>query len=167
MADETKPPAPAVSGSDKEAADKASRTDDSSVAATSDDGKAKRVAVPEAKGDRRRPQVSKSKIKQGSDAVRSRVASAVWLLAVLAALILAVGALLVALDANQDNSIVKFLLDAGHKIDGPFWKVFTFEDTTKNGAVVVERTKEYLANWGLAAVAYLIGGRILDRIIRP
>lgn len=155
MADETKPPAPAVSEPDKEAADKVSTTDDSSVAATTDEGK--RVAVPEAKGARRTPQVSKSKVKRGSDAVRSRVASAVWLLAVLAALILAVGALLVALDANEDNSIVKFLLDAGHKIDGPFWKVFTFEDTTK----------EYLVNWGLAAVAYLIGGRILDRIIRP
>ena len=28
-------------------------------------------------------------------------------------------------------------------------------------------TKEALLNWGLAALAWLIGGRILDRIIRP
>jgi hypothetical protein len=28
-------------------------------------------------------------------------------------------------------------------------------------------TKNALANWGLAAVAYLVVGRILERVIRP
>jgi hypothetical protein len=137
-----------------------------SAAATSDQRAAKQ-ADGEGKEARRRPQVSKEQVKKGSDAVRSRVASAVWLVAVLAALVLAVGALLVALGANRDNSIVDLVLDTGHQIDGPFWKVFEFTKESRNGTVVVDQTKEYLVNWGLAAVGYLVVGRILDRVIRP
>ncbi|MGH3503058.1 MAG: hypothetical protein ACRDQA_19510 [Nocardioidaceae bacterium] len=95
--------------------------------------------------------------------VRSRVASLVWLAAVVGAIILAGAALLYALDANMDNSIVSWVMDAAHKIDGPFWNMFEF--TTSNGNH--DLTKELLVNWGLAAVAYLVVGRILDRIIRP
>ncbi len=49
--------------------------------------------------------------------MRSRIASVVWLVAVVCALFLAVGALLIALHANQDNAIVKFVLDAADKLD--------------------------------------------------
>ena len=41
----------------------------------------------------------------------------VWLLFVVAALFLAVGALLIALDANQDNALVKFVLDGADRVD--------------------------------------------------
>lgn len=108
-------------------------------------------------------------VKKGSDIARSRIASLVWLLAVLAAIVLAVGALLVALDANRDNAIVAFVLDTARKIDGPFWRIFEFTKDAKGPGdrQVHDVTKEVLVNWGLAAVAYLIAGRILDRIIRP
>jgi len=99
-------------------------------------------------------------VKAGTDAVRSRIASAVWLVAVGCAMVLAAGALLIALEANRSNDIVRWVLDAAGSLDGPFWKVFEFEGPD---AVV----KEHLVNWGLAAVAYLVAGRILDRIIRP
>ncbi|QNN55102.1 hypothetical protein H9L09_16090 [Nocardioides mesophilus] len=91
------------------------------------------------------------------------MASLVWLVAVVCALFLAVGALLVALKANQDNSIVKFVLDGADALDGPFSRdngIFTFDG--KDAA-----TKSALVNWGLAAVAYLVIGKILDRVIRP
>jgi hypothetical protein len=96
--------------------------------------------------------------------VRTRLAQVIWLVAVICALFLAVGALLIALDANQDNALVSFVLDTADAIDlGVFSRdngIFTFDG--KDAA-----TKSALANWGLGAVAYLIVGRILERIIRP
>lgn len=91
--------------------------------------------------------------------VRSWIASAVWLVAVLAALVLATAALLVALDADADSSLVELAVDWAQRIDGPFADVFAFDG---DGA----RTRERLVGWGLAAVAYLVVGRVLDRIIR-
>ena len=43
--------------------------------------------------------------------VRVVLAQVVWLLFLTAAMFLAVGALLIALDANPDNALVKFVLD--------------------------------------------------------
>jgi hypothetical protein len=103
--------------------------------------------------------------------VRSRVASIVWLVAVLAAIVLAVGALLYALDANMKNDLVKGVLDVADKIDGPFWRIFEFYQDKKGPGHAShaphDAVKEHLVNWGLAAVAYLIAGRVLDRVIRP
>ncbi len=92
-----------------------------------------------------------------------------WLVAVLAAVVLAVGALLYALDANMKNDIVKGVLNLAATIDGPFWRIFEFFQDKKGagGKQVHDATKEHLVNWGLAAVAYLVVGRILDRVIRP
>jgi hypothetical protein len=96
-------------------------------------------------------------------AIRSKVASVVWLVAVVCALFVAVGALLVALDANQDNPIVRFVLEGADRLDGPFSRdngIFTFDG--KNA-----ETQNALVNWGIAAIVYLVIGKILDRLIRP
>ena len=98
------------------------------------------------------------KVVAGTNAIRSRIASVVWLVAVVCALFLAVGALLVALKMNQDNAIVAFVLDGARTLD-----FGTFKDFTGKGAA----TKEALTNWGIAAVIYLVIGKVLDRIIRP
>jgi hypothetical protein len=96
----------------------------------------------------------------GSNRLRNLIASIVWLVAVLGAVVLALGALLFALDAaNPDNSAVRFFIRTGRQLVGPFASVFEFG---KN-----ESGKEHLVNWGLAAVVYLIVGKVLDRIIRP
>lgn len=94
----------------------------------------------------------------GANAVRSRIASLVWLVAVVCALFLAVGALLIALDMNQANPIVGFICDTARKLDFGSFKDFT----GKNAHV-----KSVLTNWGIAAVIYLIAGKVLDRVIRP
>ena len=84
----------------------------------------------------------------------------------LAALLLAAGALCIALKANPGNSLVKFCIDSADKLDlGVFsradgvahWKGHSHADVTKNA----------LVNWGLAAVVWLVAGRILDRVVRP
>ncbi len=105
-----------------------------------------------------------AKLKARTNAVRSKIATVVWLVAVVCALFLAVGALLIALKANEDNSIVSFVISGAEKLDGPFSLqdgIFTFP-ADEDG-----RVKSALTNWGIAAVVYLLIGKILDRIIRP
>jgi hypothetical protein len=98
--------------------------------------------------------------------VRARIAQVVWILCVLAALFLAAGALCIALKANLDNGLVKFCIDTADKLDfGAFsrtdgvahWKGHTHSALTKNACV----------NWGLAAVVWLVVGRIVERVVRP
>ncbi|MFC0628555.1 hypothetical protein [Kribbella deserti] len=90
--------------------------------------------------------------------IRNLIASLVWLAAVLCAAVLALGALFTALDqANQSNEIVRWVLERGHDLVGPFADVFRLE-TAKNTLLV---------NWGIAALVYLIAGKILERVIRP
>ena len=104
------------------------------------------------------------RVKAGADAARNRLAGLVWLVAVVCALFLAIGALLIALKANEENSIVQFILSGAETLDGPFSLdegIFTFEETEDG------RVKSALTNWGIAAVVYLVIGKILDRIIRP
>jgi hypothetical protein len=99
-----------------------------------------------------------STVGSGVKQARNLIASLIWLIAVLAAAVLALGALFTALDqANQSNEIVRFVLDRGHEIVGPFKDLFRLE-TAKNTLLV---------NWGIAALVYLIVGKIVERFVRP
>jgi hypothetical protein len=98
--------------------------------------------------------------------VRARVAELVWVVCVLAALVLAAGALCIALKANPDNGLVRFCTDAADKLDlGAFsrtdgvahWKGQSHSALTKNACV----------NWGLAAMVWLVGGKIAEKLLRP
>lgn len=96
-------------------------------------------------------------------ALRSRLAHLVWLVCVVCALLLAIGALLIAIGAEQDNSLVAFVLDSADAVDlGVFSREEGIKDFGKNS-----ETKNALFNWGLGAVFWLIVGRVLDRLIRP
>ena len=99
-----------------------------------------------------------STVGSGVKQARNLIASLIWLIAVLAAAVLALGALFTALDqANQSNEIVRFILARGHDIVGPFKDLFRLE-TAKNTLLV---------NWGIAALVYLIAGKIVERFVRP
>jgi hypothetical protein len=104
--------------------------------------------------------------KAAADRVRTLVAQVVWVICALAALVLAVGALCIALKANLDNGLVKFCIDTADKLDfGAFsridgvahWKGHSHASLTKNA----------LVNWGLAAVVWLIIGKVVERVVRP
>jgi hypothetical protein len=131
--------------------------------ATQDNAKTGADAAQANRG-RRAAEPETGKLKARSDAVRRRVAGVVWLLAVVCALFLAVGALLVALQANPNNPVVEFILKGADALDGPFSLkngIFTFPNTDDG------QVKSALTNWGIAAVVYLVIGKILDRVIRP
>ncbi|MBC2934129.1 hypothetical protein [Nocardioides sp. zg-1228] len=96
--------------------------------------------------------------------IRATLAQLIWLACALAALLLAVGALLIALEANRSNALVDVVLRAADLADlGVFSRHDGIKDFRGRGAEV----KNALLNWGLGAVAWLVAGRILERIVRP
>ncbi|MDQ3155141.1 MAG: hypothetical protein M3Q98_00190 [Actinomycetota bacterium] len=114
-------------------------------------------------GRRRDRTSSGPRVKEGLIAARGQISSVIWLIAVICAVFLALGALLIALKANPDNVIRELVVGGADRFDGPLSRengLFTFDG--RNGA-----TKEVLVNWGLAAITYLVAGSILRRIVRP
>lgn len=129
--------------------------------ATSTEGDTSEEPVEDTRPDRT------AQMKAVTNTVRTRVAQVVWIVCVLAALVLAAGALCVALKANTDNALVKFILDTADKLDlGVFSRgkdgVFHWKGHTDSAA-----TKNAVVNWGLAAVVWLVIGKILERVISP
>jgi phage FluMu gp28-like protein len=139
-------------------------------AVTDDTASGKPTSAEDGDGtkSRRRPRVSARKVahgaKVGTDAVRSRIASVVWIVAVVFAVILALAAVLVALGpANEQNTVVEWLTSTASVLAGPAGdQTGGIFDFGRN-----EEAKNALANWGIAAIFYLVVGRLLDRIIRP
>ncbi|KQT93981.1 hypothetical protein ASG49_03295 [Marmoricola sp. Leaf446] len=98
-------------------------------------------------------------------AVRTQVARVVRIVFIVLAVVLALGALLVVLrdSVNEQNTIVKLVTDVAEAVSGPFSKedgIFDFAG--KNAAA-----KNALVNWGIAAVVYLVLGRVLAGVIEP
>jgi hypothetical protein len=121
---------------------------------------------------RRRPSVSARQVahgaKVGSDAVRNRIATIVRIAGLLGGILVALAALLIALQDNvrETNPIVEWLTGVGNALAGPFGEV---RDGTFVGGVfnLKGTAKEVLTNWGVVAVLYLVAGRVAERIIRP
>jgi hypothetical protein len=110
---------------------------------------------------------SRRSVKGGSTTVgqmRSRVAQVVWLVFVVAAVFLAVGALCIALDFNRQNPLVEFFLAGADFFD---LGIFSRKDGIKTFGGANADVKNALFNWGLGAIAWLIVGRIVVRIIQP
>ena len=118
-----------------------------------------KVTTDDSKGDRN------TRFSAAQYAVRSKAARAVRLVFGVLATILALGAVIVALrsNINEQNSIVELITNVADAISGPFSRddgIFAF--TGKNAA-----SKNALLNWGIAAIVYLIIGRLLANAIAP
>jgi hypothetical protein len=72
------------------------------------------------------------------------------------AVIIAVGVLLVVLEANRSNDIVDLIHDTAAWLVGPFKDFFTLDDPKLEVAV----------NWGLALAVYVIVGRLVTGLLR-
>jgi hypothetical protein len=118
-----------------------------------------KVRTDESDNDRKRQQDA------AKNAVLTRLAR-VWriVFGVLAA-ILALGALLVVLrdNINESNSVVKLILDVADAISGPFSRDDGIFDFTGKNA----ESKNALLNWGIAAIVYLVIGRFGGNAIAP
>jgi hypothetical protein len=84
------------------------------------------------------------------------LARVVDLITAVVAVVIAVGVLLVVLEANPSNDIVNTWLDAARWLVGPFKDFFTLDD----------RKLQVGVNWGLALVAYVIVGRLVSGLLR-
>jgi hypothetical protein len=105
--------------------------------------------------------------RMGMTVIRTQVGQVVWLVCVVFAVVLAAGALLISLHGagtNSTNSLYEWIVNAGDKLD---FGVLSRENGLFDFVGKNSDTKDALANWGLAAIVWLVIGRIADRIIRP
>jgi len=63
--------------------------------------------------------------------------------------------------ATPANGIVKHLNSYAHHIAGPFRTLFAFKSKAKPNVKLTETV-----NYGIAAVGYLLGGRVLAGLLR-
>ncbi|MDX6234319.1 MAG: hypothetical protein QOH68_3416 [Nocardioidaceae bacterium] len=96
--------------------------------------------------------------------IRGMVSRAVWIVCLTLALILAAAAFSFALDANDKNDLVKLIRDLANAFD---LGLFDLHNPVKKFNDPNSDVKTALFNYGIAAVVYLIVGRVLERIIRP
>lgn len=71
------------------------------------------------------------------------------------AAVIVAGILLYVLGANQSNSVVELVMDAGRFLVGPFDGLFTMDDAKWELAI----------NWGIAAVVWLVAGALVARLL--
>ena len=92
---------------------------------------------------------------QSAAVARASIARFVILATSLVALILVLGIVLVVLGANNSNDLVHAVRAAAHFLAGPFNNLFTLDSNKAEKAV----------NWGLAAVVWLVVGRLIARLL--
>lgn len=133
--------------------------------ATADARADRKNARAEKKAGRRgRAKKAAAVVGDGINRVRTLIARIIWAVAVVMALVLALGALMITWDANRQNEAVTFVLDAADAVDlGIFSRTDGIKEFTRSNADV----KNALFNWGLGAVAWLVIGKVLDKIVRP
>lgn len=96
--------------------------------------------------------------------VRGDVARIVWVVFLAIALFLAAAAFSYALDANAANPLVKFVRQVADACDLGW---FDLKNPVWQAKDPNALTKTALANYGVAAVLYMVVGRALERVIRP
>lgn len=118
--------------------------------------------TPTKVGKRQLPQMNVD-----SKKVRTTIARIVWAVCVFFALVLAAEVLLIAIEANESNDLVMFIRETADKVD---LGLFDLSDPIKDFNEKVPNfsdTGTALFNYGLAAIAWLVIGRVADSVIRP
>ncbi len=106
-----------------------------------------------------------SRFNAGQALIRTKAARVVRIVFGVLAAILALGAVLVVLrnNINEQNSVVQLITNVADAVSGPFSRDNGIFDFTGKNAVA----KNALLNWGIAAIVYLILGRLLANAIAP
>lgn len=99
--------------------------------------------------------------------VRTLIAKGFWAVCVFFALVLAGEVLLIAIEANEQNDLVMFMRETADKVDLGLFDLSSpikdFNEKVPN----FSDTGTALFNYGLAAIAWLVIGKIGDAVIRP
>lgn len=115
-----------------------------------------RVRTDESQGDHRTRRHTQA-------AIRGTAARIVRTVFTVLAVILAIGAVLVVLrnNVNEQNPIVEMITSVADAVSGPFSRDNGIFDFSGANAVA----KNALLNWGIAAIVYLVLGRLVARLI--
>jgi hypothetical protein len=92
---------------------------------------------------------------QSAAVARASIARVVILIGTVVAAILVAGILLVVLEANRSNDIVKAVHDAAQFLAGPFDGLFN----------LARHKVEIAVNWGIAAVVWYALARVIARLL--
>ena len=90
----------------------------------------------------------------GAATGRLMLARAIGVVTLVVVAIIVIGIALVLLKANPGNAIVSGIRDAAKYLSRPLDAIFTFD----------RRRTEIAVNWGIAALVYLVAGRLLSRL---
>jgi hypothetical protein len=100
--------------------------------------------------------------------IRIFVARVLWAICAVCAVILAIAVLLIAVDANPQNDLVRWMVQRADNVDLGFFDlqnpIKDWDEKEKNPA---EDVKTALFNYGIAAIVWLGIGKLLDRVVRP
>lgn len=97
--------------------------------------------------------------------LRTSAARVLQVVCTLIAAMIAIAAIAVAARANvnADNVLVELVKGVANIFDGPFSRTNGIFDFTGDSAV----TYNALVNWGIAAVVWLVIGRVVSAVVRP
>jgi hypothetical protein len=101
-------------------------------------------------------------LRKGAAHVAKALARIVTAAAALFASLLVLHIVFVLFNATPTNSIVKHVNQWAHDLAGPFRTLFAFKDKKHLPKVKLTDT----VNYGVAAVAYLLGGRFIGTMLR-
>jgi len=100
--------------------------------------------------------------------LRVLLARLLWAVCAVCALILAAAVLLIAVDANPENELVRWLVARADNVDLGFFDLANpIKDWDKKETDVGQDVKTALFNYGLAAIVWLGLGKLLDKVVRP
>ncbi len=100
-------------------------------------------------------------LRTGAGRVGNVLATIITAAAAIFAAILVLHIVFVLFKATPTNGIVKHVNSYGHHLAGPFRTLFDFKSKGKPNVKLTETV-----NYGIAALAYLFGGRVLASVLR-
>lgn len=104
-------------------------------------------------------------LRKGAGRVANILAIVVTAAATIFAAILILNVVFVLFNATPTNGIVKHINSWAGSLAGPFKTLFSFHHKVK-GHTVPNFKLDAVVNYGIAAVAYLLGGRLVASLLR-
>jgi len=99
--------------------------------------------------------------------LRTMLARLLWAISAVFALILAIAVFLIAVDANADNELVRWMIARADNVDLGFFDLQNpIKDFDKSETDPAQDVKTALFNYGVAAIVWLGIGKFLDRVVR-
>lgn len=99
---------------------------------------------------------------------RTIAARVLWLVCAVFAMILAIAVLLIAVDANPRNELVRWIIERADNVDLGFFDLQNpIKDWDESETDPAQDVKTALFNYGIAAIVWLGIGKVLDKVVRP